>query len=648
MKYSFVFLAASIGILAACSGIENNLLDEPFDDVEITEIYFNVPPIIDEDIQTKASAVPQPNNSVDFAWEATDKIGIFPDQGSQIYFVPEDGVGTNHASFTGGGWALKPNSTYVSYYPFVADYYLDRNAIPVSFAGQKQTGIEGPFDGARYVLATSPVQSQNGRLTFVYNTLNTIINVLATLPAGTYTNASLNIAEPLFVEEGTFSLDDQEIVGASFSKTLAIELEDFTLTENAEVPIYFLAAPVDLTGKEITVIITKDDGTRYKCVKTPSAPYNAGRRRGLTCAMQKDAEIINFVDPEVKRLCVENWDTDGDGELDMDEAAAVTDLGSVFTNNKQITSFNELQYFTGLSSIGGWITGRGAKGFAYCTNLASVILPNSVGIIDEEAFFRTGLVSIELPDGVTIWNSAFALTNITSLVIPRSTIILKTNETGSPFGNCKSLSSVTLNGPLNIYTQDGSSLDYDVPLFAGCGELKTLTIGEAFSYNCLTSLGSYIGTGGYYNDVNYETIIVSPKNPVYDSRNNCNAIIETSTNTLLLGCKNTVIPESVTAIGSWALSGVVASSITIPESVHTIGDGAFASSSLSSVIVLAANPPTLNNYSFGYSEYDTFPIYVPAGSVNAYKTAAGWSDYADRIFSVEEYVVPGSGDDGND
>ncbi len=65
-----------------------------------------------------------------------------------------------------------------------------------------------------------------------------------------------------------------------------------------------------------------------------------------------EIENINFADANVKALCVANWDTDGDGELSTTEAAAVTSLGTVFNYKKTITSFDELQYFTGLMSIG--------------------------------------------------------------------------------------------------------------------------------------------------------------------------------------------------------------------------------------------------------------------------------------------------------
>ena len=64
------------------------------------------------------------------------------------------------------------------------------------------------------------------------------------------------------------------------------------------------------------------------------------------------ADNITFADANVKALCVANWDTDNDGELSMEEAAAVTTLGTVFKGKTNITTFDELRYFTGVTTIG--------------------------------------------------------------------------------------------------------------------------------------------------------------------------------------------------------------------------------------------------------------------------------------------------------
>lgn len=91
--------------------------------------------------------------------------------------------------------------------------------------------------------------------------------------------------------------------------------------------------------------------------------------------IEEQAININFADDAVKSICVSNWDADGDGELSKDEAAAVTNLGSVFSNNTEITSFDELKYFTGLTSL--------YSSFSGCSNLSSITLPESLTSIGD-------------------------------------------------------------------------------------------------------------------------------------------------------------------------------------------------------------------------------------------------------------------------
>ena len=126
---------------------------------------------------------------------------------------------------------------------------------------------------------------------------------------------------------------------------------------------------------------------------------------------------ITFADANVKALCVQNWDTDGDGELSEAEAAAVTDLGVVYKLNATITSFDELQYFTGLTNIGN-------SAFLGCTGLTSITIPNSVTSIGKRAFMLCrALTSITIPNSVTsIGNYAFyQCSSLTSVTVEMET-----------------------------------------------------------------------------------------------------------------------------------------------------------------------------------------------------------------------------------
>jgi len=126
-------------------------------------------------------------------------------------------------------------------------------------------------------------------------------------------------------------------------------------------------------------------------------------------------DVIAFADGKVKQICVGNWDTDGDGELSYEEAAAVTNLGSVF-QGQNITSFDELQYFTSVTDIDTF----GA--FAWCNGLTSITIPESVKTIGYWAFaWCSSLTSITIPGNVTsigiqafLWCSG--LTSVISLI----------------------------------------------------------------------------------------------------------------------------------------------------------------------------------------------------------------------------------------
>ena len=348
-------------------------------------------------------------------------------------------------------------------------------------------------------------------------------------------------------------------------------------------------------------------------------------------------EIISFADSNVKTICVANWDTNGDGELSKDEAAAVTNLGTVFTNNADITSFDELQYFTGLTEIY-------SQAFYLCTQLTSVIIPSSVQTIGYNAFwYCSNLSSLTVPQNVTfIGGGAFSgLYNAESIVV----------EDGNPNydsrNNCNAIiekNTMTLLAGCNnttlfegikkignhaLRTLDWSSVTIPNSVMAigdmafyGCRNLTSITIPEN-----VTSIGDNV-LGACEK---MASISVEEDNKKYDSRNNCNAIIETSTNTLIMGCKNTVIPDGIKAIGRSAFHFCNGpTSVTIPSSVTSIGWAAFFGCGLTTLNIEVETPLVIEENVF--NNRTSIDLVVPIGCADAYRAADYWKEFK----SIEE------------
>ena len=286
------------------------------------------------------------------------------------------------------------------------------------------------------------------------------------------------------------------------------------------------------------------------------------------------------------------------------------------------------------------VTSIGNQAFVSCTSLTSVTIPNSVTSIGYYAFRDcSSLTSITIGSGVTsIGFCAFnGCSSLTSVTIPNSV----TSIDSYAFNDCSSLTSITIP---NSVTSIGSYA------FDGCSSLTSVTIP-----NSVTS----IGYNAFSNCSSLTSIVVESGNTVYDSRNGCNAIIKTATNTLIGGCKNTIIPNSVTSIGSSAFHGCSGlTSITIPNSVTSIGDYAFAyctsltsltigsgvtsigdhafsyCQSLTDVYCYAENLPSTDSYAFRDSPISSATLHVPTGSVNSYKSQYPWSSFG-RIVAIE-------------
>ena len=350
----------------------------------------------------------------------------------------------------------------------------------------------------------------------------------------------------------------------------------------------------------------------------------------------------------------------------------VTGIGqSAFENCTNLTSVTIPNSVTDLGSD---TAGKQGGPFMGCTGLTSITIPNSVTYIGKEAFQGcTGLTSITIPNSVThIYDLTFAdCTRLTSINIPNSvTFITSSAFKNSGWYNNQADGILYLNKLLIGFKGDkptGSLIIADGTLriindaFSNCSGLTSITIPNSVTsiglraFNGCTGLSSItipnsvtsIEDRAFWGCTSLTSIIVENGNQYYDSRNNCNAIID-SNNQLIVGCKNTIIPNSVTSIGDEAFYGCSGmTSISIPNNVTSIGDKAFYGCSglvyitlpsnltsigyeafshcnnLIDIYCYAVNVPSANSEAFSNPENIT--LHVPYRSLYAYQTTEPWN-----------------------
>ena len=318
------------------------------------------------------------------------------------------------------------------------------------------------------------------------------------------------------------------------------------------------------------------------------------------------------------------------------------------------------------------INGIGNYAFWHCYDITSVSLPNTIKSIGNSAFYDClGITTVVFGNNInSIGKEAFmactALEQISEL--PETLTTIKQDA----FRACTSLSGTIIIPPSLSTVEEGVFYNCNFTSIVFSEGVETVK-SEAFCRNPLVSIYipstlTNISSSGFscWGNPNptLESIVVDEANPVYDSRGNCNALIQTATNTLLMGSNNAFVPYGITTIGFNAFQNLYIDSITIPNTVNRIeggaffgcnnissiiipssvmyiGSGAFGCTALSSIICKSVTPPTafFDEWEYGYeNSFDgvnsNIPVYVPLGTSELYRTAPGW-DYFTNFIETE-------------
>ena len=244
--------------------------------------------------------------------------------------------------------------------------------------------------------------------------------------------------------------------------------------------------------------------------------------------------------------------------------------------------------------------------FTY-NKLTNITIPNKVTTIGD--FFKNNkLTSVVIPNGITIINKeAFSNNQLTNVTIPNS---VKSIEEGA-FKNNK-LTSIIIPNEITIINKEAFSNN----------QLTSVTIP-----NSVKSIEEGAFSGNHLTNVTIPNSVKSIEKGAFSGN----------------GLTNISIPNGVTSIGKYAFFGNPLTNIVIPSSVTNIGPEAFAYGiplhhvyphiSSITVTIHATNPPILEGSIFEIFSKHLVKIYVPAGSLAAYKTDKGWSLYASQIYA---------------
>ncbi len=554
--------------LVACTNdivMENISKTTDINTIEVTANDF-----VYDDIQTRTN-FEITESGVKFTWAANDTVGIFPDEGRQVSFPMASGAGSNKALFTGGGWALKPSSTYNAYFPLIGKFYLDKQAIPLSYTGQTQVGNATTNHLGKYdYMVAAAISPAEGKVNFNFNRLNSLVRLTLEAPGGSsYTQIKLE-SEGLFLNKGSLDLSTQKINYLETSNTFILDLEEITTTAAKNtLELYLMLAPTDLSEKEIIATII-DDKNNSTTTTFAGRNFVAGKAYNLTENVQDTtvldinvgtpgslSSLLNGTPPtEIVELKLSGTLNNTDIiTIQKMKGLKILDVENVSFTKEDYQSYYQSHMFSGLTSLEKVIWSKNMTLVPYgtfygCEKLKEIEFKNSIIEIQADAFSNCGFESFEIPATV--------------------------NSLGNPFAGCRSLQDLTVSPGNNTYTINNGIIYSNA--------VRTLV----FAQPNLSGVVQIPNSVTYMQDrafkgTNIVSVILNDKltSIQYETFMGCKSL----TNVYWSG-------SNLRSIDSYAFQGCRLTDLYIPEGVNTLGEYAFSYNSTAAKCILSL-PSTL-------------------------------------------------------
>lgn len=613
MKRFALFFGIAAWLVASCSVQEEGFKTTQQDDV-IYYASFEQP--AEEGTRVYA------NEDLLLRWTADDKVSIFGKNtyNQQYKFLGETGDNSGGfgkvdvAEYVTGN----PISHTVSVYPYQASTKITEDEVLTVTLPAEQHYAENTFGlGANTMVSVSEDNFLQYKNVGGY--------LMLKLYGGGVTVSSItlkgNNGEKLAGKASvTMPLDGMPTAVMSEDATTEITLVCDTpialgSTPNESVDFWFVVPPVTFS-KGFSITISKTSGGFFEKSTTNKITIERSKLSKMS---------LMEIEPQPNDAI---FYTSTDGRVVTPTSADA--FGANIVSNKYINGLGVIQFDGEVVSVGN-------TAFANCERLVSISIPRTVTSIGKDAFVNCiELVSVDIPEGVTsIGTSAFSCCyKLRSIALPYGVTVIER----ATFANSIGLVSVTLPDSLTEIRESA---------FDTCSSLSMITLpnhleriefgafcGTALSSVCIPDSIVYLSEGAFFG---------------------CNSLVSFSgkyarangeflaNDGVLLayvskGAEDYTVPSSITKIGSYTFSLTTLKRITIPSNVEIIGDWAFSYSySLESITVNNLIPPS-GGKGMLY-ETNNAPIYVPAESVEAYKTAEYWSEYADRIQAIPS-VIP--------